>query len=82
MKMSARSGQGMEDLLQAIETALGHSRHHVTVTWPYSMGGMVETLHSSAQVRNTEYTGEGIVVETILDPILYGKLKDYVTKEH
>ena len=82
VKMSARSGQGMTELLQAIETALGHSRHHVTVTLPYSMGGMVETLHSSAQVLNVDYTGQGIVVETILDPILYGKLKDYVTKEH
>ena len=82
VKMSARLGYGMEQLLQAIEAALGHSRHHVTVTLPYSMGGMVETLHSSAQVLNVEYTGEGIVVETILDPILYGKLKEYITKEH
>ncbi len=82
VKMSAKEGIGMDRLLQAIENALGHSRHHVTVTLPYSMGGMVETLHSSAQVLNVEYTGEGIVVETILDPILYGKLKEYVTKEH
>ena len=82
VKMSAKLGYGMEQLLQAIETALGHSRHHVTVTLPYSMGGMVDTLHSSAQVLNVDYTGEGIVVETILDPILYGKLKEYVTKEH
>ena len=28
-----------------------------------------------------EYTGEGIVVEAVVDPILYGRLKDYVTKE-
>ncbi len=82
VKMSAKEGTGMEQLLQAIESALGHSRHHVTVTLPYSMGGMVETLHSSAQVLNVDYTAEGIVVETILDPILYGKLKEYVTKEH
>ncbi len=82
VKMSAKEGMGMDKLLQAIESALGHSRHHVTVTLPYSMGGMVETLHSSAQVLNVDYTGEGIVVETILDPILYGKLKEYVTKEH
>ena len=82
VKMSARLGYGMEELLSAIETALGHSRHHVTVTLPYSMGGMVETLHDGAQVLSVDYTGEGIVVETILDPILYGRLKDYVTKEH
>ena len=81
VKMSAATGQGMEDLLQAIEAALGHSRHHVQVTLPYSMGGMVETLHSGAQVLSVDYTGEGIVVEAILDPILYGRLKEYITKE-
>jgi hypothetical protein len=42
---------------------------------------MLETLHQNAQVLNTEYTGEGIQVETIVDPILYGRLKDYIVKE-
>ena len=82
VKMSAKAGMGMEDLLRAIEQALGHSRHHVTVTLPYSMGGTVQTLHDGAQVLQVEYTDGGIVVEAILDPILYGKLKNYVTKEH
>ena len=81
VKMSAATGEGMEDLLQAIEAALGHSRHHVEVTLPYSMGGMVETLHSGAQVLNVDYTADGIVVEAVLDPILYGRLKEFVTKE-
>ncbi len=81
VKISAAKGEGMEMLLQAIERALGHSRHHVQVTLPYSMGGMVETLHSGAQVISVDYTGEGILVEAVLDPILYGKLKQYITKE-
>ena len=81
VKISAKQGYGMEDLLKAIEAALDQGRHHIVVTLPYSMGGMVETLHSSAQVKSVEYTGEGIVVETIVDPILYGRLKDYITKE-
>jgi len=42
---------------------------------------MVETLHSNAQVLNVDYTAEGIVVETVVDPILYGKLREYITKE-
>ena len=79
--MSAKQGYGMQQLLQAIEKALGHSRHHIVVTLPYSMGGMVDKLHSGAQVLSVDYTGEGIVVETIVDPILYGRLKDYITKE-
>ena len=81
VKISAKEGYGMDTLLKAIEDALGHSRHHVVVTLPYSMGGMVETLHSGAQVLNTDYTAEGIVLETVVDPILYGRLKEYITKE-
>ena len=79
--ISAKAGIGMDRLLSAIERMLGHSRHHILVTLPYSMGGMVDILHSSAQVKNVEYTGEGIVVETIVDPILYGRLQKYITKE-
>ena len=79
--MSAKQGMGMEKLLKAIEDALGHSRHHIVVTLPYSMGGMVDKLHSGAQVLSVDYTGQGIVVETVVDPILYGRLKDYITKE-
>jgi GTP-binding protein HflX len=81
VKISAATGCGMPELLQAIENALGHSRHHVVLTLPYSMGGMVEKLHDGAQVLNVDYTAEGICVEVILDPIFYGRMKQYVTKE-
>ncbi len=79
--ISAKKGLGMERLLQAIEQALGHSRHHVVLTLPYSQGGLVDTLHKNAQVKSVEYTGDGILVETVLDPILYGRLREYITKE-
>ena len=79
--LSARSGAGCQELLQSIERALNHARHHVVMTLPYSMGGQVETLHNNAQVIGVDYSAEGIVVEAILDDILYGRLRDYVTKE-
>ena len=44
-------------------------------------GGLVETLHSNAKVNAVDYTGEGIVVDAVLDEILYGRMKNYVTKE-
>ena len=79
--ISAKKGMNMDGLLRAIETALDHARHHVVVCLPYSMGGMVETLHNNAQVKNVEYTGNGIEVETILDDILYGRLRQYIVEE-
>ena len=79
--ISAKRGMGMENLLKSIESALGHARHHVLLRLPYSMGGMVDTIHSGAKVNNVEYTAEGIEIDTILDDILYGRLKDNVIKE-
>ena len=79
--ISAAKGQGMDKLLAAIEKALDRGLHHVVVTLPYSMGGMVETLHSGAQVKSVDYTADGIEIETIVDEILYGRLKEYITKE-
>lgn len=79
--ISAKKGKNMDGLLKAIEEALGHSRHHVILRFPYSKGGMVETLHDNAQVKKVEYTDEGIEVETILDAILFGRLREYVVKE-
>ena len=79
--ISAKTGRGMDNLLSAIEKALGHSRHHVILMLPYSQGGLVDTLHKNAQVLKVDYTGEGIQVETVLDPILYGKLREFIVKE-
>ena len=79
--ISAKRGMGMENLLKSIESALGHARHHVLLRLPYSMGGMVDTIHSGAKVNNVEYTAEGIEIDAILDDILYGRLKNNVIKE-
>ena len=79
--ISAKRGMNMDGLLKAIENALAHARHHVVLCLPYAMGGMVETLHNNAQVKSTEYTDKGIEMETILDDILYGRLKEYIIKE-
>ena len=79
--ISAKQGYGLDKLLQAVEKALDNGRHHIVVRLPYTMGGLVDTLHSSARVNNVEYTPEGIEVETVVDAILYGKLRAYIIKE-
>ena len=79
--ISAAKGVGMAELLKRIEETLGHARHHVVLLLPYSMGGQVDTLHNNAQVLRVDYTGDGIEIETILDDILYGRLREYVKKE-
>ncbi len=77
----ASSGIGCDELLQTIERMLDHARHHVVMCLPYAMGGQIETLHDHAQVIRVDYSAEGIEVEAVIDDILFGRLRDYVTKE-
>ena len=41
----------------------------------------LEKIHNNAQVKNVEYTADGIEVEAIVDDILYGRLRDYIAME-
>ena len=79
--ISAKSGKNMDGLLDAIEKALGHARHHVLLRLPYAQGGVVETLHDGAKILKVDYTGEGIEVEAVLDDILYGRLREFIVRE-
>ena len=74
---SAKTGENLDELLRAIEKALNLQRKKCTFLLPYSLGGMVETLHDQAKVLSTDYTAEGIAVTAICDMALYGKLQAY-----
>ncbi len=79
--LSAKTGQGMEALLSAMERALNRGKRRVRLLLPYSQAGFVDALHSGAQVLSLEYTGEGILAEAVIDPILYGRLREYIVEE-
>ena len=72
-----KTGENLDELLRAIEKALNLQRKKCTFLLPYSLGGMVETLHDQAKVLSTDYTAEGIAVTAICDMALYGKLQAY-----
>ena len=75
---SAKNGSGMDELLKCIEKQLDRGRHHVSLLLPYSMGGMVDTLHSAARVQKCEFEADGIHVDAIVDETFFGKLRPYI----
>ena len=42
----------------------------------------MDALHSGAKVLSVDYTAQGIEIRAVLDDILYGRLKQYVTEEN
>ena len=77
----ARNGIGMKTLLMRVESVLTGKLFHVTMLLPYAEAGALELLHKQAQVLNTDYTAEGILIETICSETLYGKLRRYVKEQ-
>ena len=76
--INAQTGEGVDALLQLIESTLNRGLHHSVFLLPYSEGGRVEQLHKQAQVLRCDYTAEGIEVETICDETMFGRLRDYL----
>ncbi len=77
----ARNGVGLDALLSNIESILLGKLHHVTLLLPYGEAGALELLHDQAQVLKTDYTAQGIEVETICSETLYGKLRRYIKEQ-
>ncbi len=75
--ISARSGEGAEDLRKAVEQALGRSKRRAVFLLPFDKGALLETLHREAAVLSTEYTDRGTRVEAIVKAELWPKLRDY-----
>ena len=63
-----------------MERELCKGRRRATFLLPYSLGGMVETLHDKARVFRVDYTAEGIEIEAEVDEVQYGRLAQYEVK--
>lgn len=77
VRISAKSGEGIDDLLTAIEKALGRGKHRVLLKLPYAQGAVLDTLHREAQVIRVEYAEDGTVVEAIVNNKEFGYLSSY-----
>lgn len=74
---SAKTGEGTEALLSAIEQALGRGKHEMQLCIPYSDGAVLDVLHREAQVVSVDYAENGTLVTVIVDDKLCGKLQGY-----
>ena len=79
--VSAKKGSGLEALLRLVADNLNRGQHRCFLLLPYAQGGILDRLHRDAQVLVVEYAPEGIQVEAICGPIVYGQLKKFVIRE-
>ena len=79
--ISAKTGEGLPQLLELIEKELDRGLHHVKLLLPYSAAGLVDLLHQKAKVTELSYEDGGIVAQAVVDEQVFGKIRDYVVTE-
>ena len=78
--VSAAQGVGLDRLLQLVEQGLNRGKHRANFLLPYDQGRILERLHRQGQVLSVDYRPEGIAVEAVCGPVLYGQLAQYVAE--
>nr|WP_325254029.1 GTPase HflX [uncultured Oscillibacter sp.] len=77
--ISARTGEGVEQLLELIGRKLNKGVRRVVLRIPYDKGGLVDTLYREARVEKVEY-GETIAVTAVCGPRTLGRLEPFIAQ--
>lgn len=72
--ISAKTGEGREELCRKICKALEKTERCATFTIPYDKAALLDLLHRESKVLSLEYVAEGALVEVIVDDRLYGRI--------
>ena len=67
VRVSAKSGFGLETLLEKIDEKLSDRMEQLNILLPYSQTGLINTIRENGVVYSEEYTAEGIAVKGIVD---------------
>ena len=73
MSISAKTGEGLDKLLEAIGKRLDSGAKRVTIHLPYDKGGILDQLYQEAKVEQVEYA-ETIDVVAVCTPKTIGQL--------
>lgn len=74
---SAARGQGLDNLMTALETALAASLYTLTVRLPYDRGDLVSLLHEQATIEKQIHTGDGIEITARMPSPLVERMRSY-----
>ncbi|WP_369146931.1 GTPase HflX [Streptomyces sp. R44] len=80
--VSARSGQGIDELLALIDSELPRPEVELEVLVPYTQGGLVSRVHAEGEVQSEEHTPEGTLLKARVHEELAALLAPYVPAAH
>lgn len=77
--VSARTGEGMDELMARIQAALPSPEVLLNLLIPYDRGEVISRLHAQGRVLNTEYREAGTAISAMVHPSRVSDLTPFVT---
>lgn len=76
--VSARTGEGMEDVRARIEERLPRPAVEIRALVPYDRGDLINRIHQEGEFLSTEHTGDGTRIVARVNAALAGELARYL----
>lgn len=77
VKISAKTGEGIEKLLEEIDNNLPLRLKKVNVLIPFSNAGLANEIRTKGTLLSEEYESDGIKIEAIVDEQTYAKIGNF-----
>lgn len=74
LKISAKTGQGLEELKDELEKILRSRSILLERIFPYEKAGLIQIVRAKGQLLEEEYRGDGIYVKAFVPAEIYGKV--------
>ena len=78
--ISAKNGTGIDKLLKAIDDNLPVRIKKVKLLIPFAQAGLSSEIRTKATLISEEYTEKGILVEAIVDELMYNRLSEFLVE--
>jgi len=78
VEISAKTGMGIDNMLQRLCELLPEKRKNVKVLIPYNQGGLVARLYETTQVNSEEHTENGTLLDIVADSRGLAIVSDYI----
>ena len=78
VRISAKTGEGLSELLEKIAKALPPTRKRVKILLPFSMGGAGAELRKTGVVHGEEYTADGLLLDITAEIFILEKYKEFI----
>lgn len=78
VSISAKTGQGIKELLDAVEQMVPGRKQRIKACIPYSQGKLLAALHETQVVEQEAYAEEGTIVSALVDADTYALLRNYL----